>query len=76
LKRIDFRGTSKEAILVDEGLYYTSAIFNALMMISFNEIHRDTDFNFAVRALGFFGKTFSDIAIENFELLEVKNDEQ
>lgn len=69
---IDFREKPKEAILVDEGLYYASAIFNALMMTSFNEIHRDTNFNFAVRTLGFLGKTFSDIAQHNFELLEEK----
>ncbi len=73
---IDYREKPEELILVEESLFYISAIFHVLMMFSDKEVHRGTDAVFAIRTLGLMGKAFSDIAMENADLLEVKTDEK
>lgn len=67
---INYRGQTKEYILTDESLYYALAIFNLMQMVSTSEVHRDTDTTFALRTLGFLGKTFTEIALNNLEYLE------
>lgn len=62
----------KELILVEEGQFYALAFFNLLMMITDKEIHIETDTNFAIRTIAFLGKRFTDIAVENLDLLEDK----
>lgn len=64
---IDYRKVSKELILVEESLHYTVAIFNVLMMVSDEEIHRDTDVTFAIRTLAYLGAKFGDIGSDSID---------
>lgn len=72
---VDYRNQPKELILVNESQQYALAIFNALMMMTNVSIHQDTDAVLAIQTLGYLGKTFTDIAITNLELLEVKDEQ-
>ena len=59
---IDRQNKPKELILADEGIGYAYALFHLLMMVTDQEIHRDTDIKHAIQTVGYLGQRFAFIA--------------
>ena len=69
---IDYRDQPKELILADEGIGYAYALFHLLMMVTNEEIPRDTDIKHAIQTLGYLGQRFAFIAQTNLNNFDLK----
>ena len=68
---IERQNKPKELILAGEGIGYAYALFHLLMMVTDQEIHRDTDIKHAIQTIGYLGQRFAaiaQIALSDYEM--------